>query len=245
MLEAVAPLDVMPQCIRIEHEARARHDVGPVARLILLQQPQALMLLREQPLDGESDARGIAPLEPTRQTTTVEEIQGDEPPQRRVDAAEVPEIRLALLRCNELGDLAILRLMPRKGAQRHHRCPLERRIARSGHAEGADGGIAPEDGRVAALLGACARRCRKDAGRSEIALQQRDGAIVTLGEQAGFAGAARLATPPAQSLSVTFTLRPSATAARLMVAIVTEGSSAFSRRWTTARLVRMRRASSD
>src|SRR4029450_10638337 len=48
-----------------------------------------------------------------------------------------------------------------------------------------------------------------------------------------------------QFLMRTLTFRPSATAARLIVERVTDGSSRFSRRWTTARLVRMRRASSD
>ena len=51
-LEAVELFDAVPQRVGVEHEARARHDVGPVARLVLLQQEEALVLLRLQPLDG-------------------------------------------------------------------------------------------------------------------------------------------------------------------------------------------------
>src|SRR6185437_14513708 len=49
-IQPVAALDGIPQRVGIEHESRPRHDVGPVAGLVLLQQKEALMLLREKPL---------------------------------------------------------------------------------------------------------------------------------------------------------------------------------------------------
>ena len=45
----------VPQRVRVEHEARPRHDVGPVARFVLLQQMEALVLLARQPDDRPLD----------------------------------------------------------------------------------------------------------------------------------------------------------------------------------------------
>ena len=57
VVDAKEPLHEIPQCIRIENEAGARHDVGLVAGLILLQQIEALMLLRQEPLRAASLTR--------------------------------------------------------------------------------------------------------------------------------------------------------------------------------------------
>ncbi|MNC99838.1 hypothetical protein D3C83_182570 [compost metagenome] len=58
--QAVQALDQVPQRVAVQHEARPRHDVGPVARLVLLQQEEALMFLRVEPLHGERDLAPIA-----------------------------------------------------------------------------------------------------------------------------------------------------------------------------------------
>src|SRR5688572_4070111 len=51
------------------------------------------MLLRKQPLKREPDLLRVFLLEAARLSLLVEKRDGDEPPQRRVDAAEVPEVR--------------------------------------------------------------------------------------------------------------------------------------------------------
>ena len=53
-------LHVIPERVRVQHEARARHDVRPVAGLVLLEQEEALMLLREQPLQRQRDLASVA-----------------------------------------------------------------------------------------------------------------------------------------------------------------------------------------
>src|SRR6185503_17188938 len=54
------PLDAIPESVRVQHEARARHDVGPIAGLVLLEQIEALMLLRAEPLQRERDAATVS-----------------------------------------------------------------------------------------------------------------------------------------------------------------------------------------
>ena len=73
--QRVAALDLVPQRVAVQHVARARHDVGPVAGLVLLQQPEALVLLRQQP----GDARARPPAPPAR--------RGDAPWRRRWSTA--------------------------------------------------------------------------------------------------------------------------------------------------------------
>src|SRR5262245_15883830 len=89
--------DAIPECVRVEHEARPRHDVGPIAGLVLLQQVEALMLLRAEPLQRERDFGSVTAqqtaLPPELREPLVDESERDEPPERRVDAAQVPEIR--------------------------------------------------------------------------------------------------------------------------------------------------------
>src|SRR5580704_10461991 len=56
VLEAIQLLHEVPERVRVQHEPRARHDVGPVAGLVLLQQKESLVLLGQQPLQGQVDA---------------------------------------------------------------------------------------------------------------------------------------------------------------------------------------------
>src|SRR6266545_813980 len=53
--QAVERLDEAPQRVRVEDEPGARHDVGPVARLVLLQQEKALVFLAGEPPDRGLD----------------------------------------------------------------------------------------------------------------------------------------------------------------------------------------------
>ncbi len=64
MLQSVQLLHEIPERVRVEHESRARHDVGPVAGLVLLQEEEALVLLRQQPLQGEPDAARVTLAQP-------------------------------------------------------------------------------------------------------------------------------------------------------------------------------------
>src|SRR5262245_59693047 len=101
------PLDEMPERVRVQHEATARHDVGPVARFVLLQQEEALVLLTGEPVDRPLDVQRPAFPEPALRAKSVEERDGGEPPERGVDAAEVPEIRFSAGSVDELRDLAV------------------------------------------------------------------------------------------------------------------------------------------
>ena len=53
--QAEEPFHAIPERVRVQHEARARHDVGPVAGLVLLEQIEALMLLRAEPVKRQRD----------------------------------------------------------------------------------------------------------------------------------------------------------------------------------------------
>jgi len=163
--EAVQALHEVPQRVRVEHEPRARHDVGPVARLVLLEEKEALVLLGLQPSDRAFDLRGKPPLQ-------AQGRDGDQPPQRRVDAAEVPEIGLTAPRIDELGDLAVRRLVRGERGEALRRGGGKRGVARERHADGADRAIAAEDRGVAARAGARARVRRQDPLRREVPGEQ-------------------------------------------------------------------------
>src|ERR1700722_19538278 len=93
-LQAIQFLDEVPECIRIEHESRTRHDVSPVAGFVLLQEKESLVLLREQPLHGKLDALAVTPAQgatfcpgATARATAgarVQKSQRDQPPERRI-----------------------------------------------------------------------------------------------------------------------------------------------------------------
>src|SRR5579859_6487945 len=176
MCDSVEPLDEIPQCVGIEYEARTRHDVRPVAGLVLLQQPESLMLLRQQPLNGKSDALRVPPPQSACASSTIQERQGNQPPQRRIDASEIPEVRLLPLRIDELRDLSVRRLMFCQGVQTRCGCMLQILVARQCHPDRTHGCVAPEYGGVAAFAGAGSGRCREDAVGSQIPLQQFNGA---------------------------------------------------------------------
>ena len=172
--EAVELLHEIPQSVCVEHESRARHDVRPVAGFILLQQKEALMLLRRQPLNRELDARGISPPQPARTLLPIQQRHRDQPPQGRIDAPQIPEIRLLTLQVHEFGNLSVGRLVPRQGVEAQGSCALQRRISRQGHSDGANRGVASEYGRVAALFCARAGRGRQHTAGGQISLQECD-----------------------------------------------------------------------
>src|SRR5688572_3708099 len=91
------PFHAIPKRVRIQHETRARHDVGPIAGLVLLEQMEALMLLSAEPLESQ---RYLAPVTaqqaaPALREPLVEQRERDEPPQRRIDAPQIPKIGFA------------------------------------------------------------------------------------------------------------------------------------------------------
>ena len=130
------------------------------------------MLLRQQP--ARSRARtcgcqrrcrpGTAPCAP-------HVIHRDQPPQRGVDAAQVPEVGVAAQRVDVLRDLPVgapaARPARRGWPPRRARAPSTPLPA---HRQHADRGVAAEDARVAARLGGLARRGRQDALRRQVAL---------------------------------------------------------------------------
>ena len=183
--QRVQALDLVPQRVAVEHEARARHDVRPVARLVLLQQGEALVLLAQQP--GNRPLHIV--LQPCAQAAVrgapVEEVHGEQPPQRRVDAAQVPEIRLVAARVHELRDLPVGRLVCGQGQQAGGGLLLQASGSAQRHPQGAHGGVPGEHCAVAARAGPRARRGRQDAVGGEIALQQLDRVGPALLDQPG------------------------------------------------------------
>lgn len=143
-------LHAVPQRVRVQHETRARHDVGPVVRLVLLQQEETLVLLRSEPLQRALDV-GLPALA-CDGSAAAQVIDRDQPPQRRVDAAQIPEARVAVFGIDVLRDLPVRRLRPRQRIEARDRPFLERRHATARHREHAHAGVAPEDSRVTALV---------------------------------------------------------------------------------------------
>ena len=155
----------------------ARHDVGPVAGLVLLQQEESLVLLGLEPLERLGDARRQPAAQPPGGAAPLEEVERDQPPKRGVDAAEVPEVGLPAAHVDELGDLAVAGLVLGEGQQSGCGLLLEHWVARQRHADCADRGVAPENRHVAALFGSRVRGCGEDALRREVFSQQRYGAL--------------------------------------------------------------------
>ncbi len=138
--QRVEPLHAVPQRVRVQHEARARHDVGPVARLVLLQQEESLVLLREEPVDRFLHLRLPAPLQTRHGAVPSHVIHRDEPPQRGVDAPQVPEVGVGAhagrrtsgsARCAPAAAPAHRGLPPRRARAPPRRCrPSRARISR-------------------------------------------------------------------------------------------------------------------
>ena len=95
-------------------------------------------------------------------------VGGDQPPQRRVDAAEVPEVGVAAFGVDVLRDLAVGRLLRGQRVEAGDGAVLERVDAAAAHRQHADRRIAAEDAGVAPRLGglgaAWPRGCRAASG---------------------------------------------------------------------------------
>ncbi len=90
-----------PQRVGVEHVARkARHDVGPVAGLVLQQPEETLVLLAFRPRGSlrlirsraATSIGGARRAQPCRGAASWS-TDGDQPPQRGVDAAQIPVSR--------------------------------------------------------------------------------------------------------------------------------------------------------
>src|SRR5579885_1372829 len=147
------------------------------------------MLLREEPLQRELYAPRAPPARGRQ--TPIEEVQREQPPERRVDATEVPEIRFAAgLRAaaasasapgmasgdrrDEFGDLPVRGLMLSERLESYGGRPCELGIPAKGHADGADGRIPSEDGRISPAAGTPAGGGGEDARGCHIAAQEVD-----------------------------------------------------------------------
>src|ERR1700722_1924487 len=133
------------------------------------------MFLSEQPLKGELDARGVAPSQGIAAAALIQERECDQPPQRGIDAAEIPEIRLVSLNVHELCDLSVGCLMLRKRVQPYLGRLLQVAVSGQSHAYGTDRGVPSEDGCIAAFARARTGRGGENAVRRQIPLQQLDG----------------------------------------------------------------------
>ncbi len=177
LAEREAALDVEPQGIGVEHVARARHDVRPVAGLVLLQQPEMLVLLREQPADGTLDA--VRPAAGAHRAVAAHVVHRDQPPERGIDAAQVPEIRIASFRIDVFGNLAVGGLLRGQGIEAGHGALLQGRHAAAAHRHDAHGRVAPEDPRVAPRHRRRGAARGQDAVGREVAFEQREGGFRT------------------------------------------------------------------
>jgi hypothetical protein len=83
----------------------------------------------------------------------VEVVHRIKPPERGVDAAGVPEVRLAFFRLHVFRDLAVRSLETSKGVKAFLRVADERFVARGDHAESADGSVPAEDAGVIPVNG--------------------------------------------------------------------------------------------
>lgn len=173
--ESVELLDPEPEGVGVEDKAGAGHDVGPVAGFVLLQQPPGGVLLAGKPAEAPFDLRRELCAEIAPRHPFVEAVKGDEPPEGGVDAAGVPEIDLPRIGADEVGDLSVGRLPPSEGQQPGAGAGDQIGLLRGGHAEGADGGVAAEDGVVVAGAGRLGPAGRQDAGRRRIAAQKGQG----------------------------------------------------------------------
>src|SRR5690242_18413021 len=104
--QPVHTLHVIPERVGVEHEPGRRHDVGPVARLVLAQQLQTWMLLTLQPCQRSSDARFRRRQRPRSRRDLFELSHRYQPPKRSVDAADIPEVGI-VQRLDELWNLTV------------------------------------------------------------------------------------------------------------------------------------------
>src|SRR5262245_50444815 len=140
------------------------------------------MLLCFEPLDSVHDLRLVAFFQ-TSLAAHIQQSDGNEPPECRVDAAQVPEICGVVLGVDELGDLTVPGLELNESFQTSRCGELQLSIARQFHADGANRSVTTKDRRVAALASARSGRGRENAGRRKILSQQRNGSSPTLGNQ--------------------------------------------------------------
>src|SRR6185369_2680604 len=110
-------------------------------------------------------------------------IGGDQPPQRGVDAADVPEVGLLLVGVDVLGDLAVGALVRGQRVEALDGALFERRYAAAAHAERTDRRVAAKHARVAVRLGSLGAARREDAAASHVLLQQPQRRALTRGEQ--------------------------------------------------------------
>ena len=175
------------------------------------------MLLRGEPRERAPDLAGEPPPQARSAPLAIDEVEADQPPQRRIDAAEVPEVGLLSREVHELRNLAVGRLVAGQRLEPGLRRAFELAVARHGHPERAHGGVAREDRGVAALLCGRGGMRREYSSRTEIGLQQFD-AAPTLGDKAlvirlgsrgdGAQGATRAADSGAESPSVKTRIAP-------------------------------------
>ena len=112
----------------------------------------------------------------------VEGPDGEQPPQRGIDATEVPEVGLRPATIDELRDLAVGGLVLRQGRKPALRPRAQRPVAGERHADRADRRIAREHRAIPARFGAGRGRGGEDAVVGEVRVQQRDRAHGAFGD---------------------------------------------------------------
>jgi hypothetical protein len=170
--QSVSLLDVIPQGIGVKHESGARHDVGPVAGLVLLQQMQPWMFLALQPGDGAPHVRLQLLFQCRIRGMPGDEIHRHQPPQGGVDAAHVPEIRLVPFDVDILGNLAVFGLMPRQRQQAVLGALHQLGVAAQDHGQCTNGGISPKDTVIAPTLRLFGSRRRQNSIGRQITMKQ-------------------------------------------------------------------------
>ena len=127
----------------------------------------------------------------THPTARVQKRHRNQPPQRRINTPQVPEIRLTTLQVHELRDLPVGRLVLRQRMQPSRGFAFQQLVARHHHPKRTHGRISPKNRRVAAQVRALTWRGRQNPTRRKVSSQQLDRPRMAGVEELTIAGTSR------------------------------------------------------
>ncbi len=116
---------------------------------------------------------------PLHRAVAAHVVHRDQPPQSGVDAAQVPEVRVAAFRVHVLGNLPVGSLLRGQRVEAGHGALFQGRHAGAAHRHDAHGRVAPEDPRVAPGHRRRGAARGQDAVGREVAFEQREGGFRT------------------------------------------------------------------
>jgi hypothetical protein len=150
----------------------------------LLQQADQWVFLAGDPHQRTANARLEAVFK-TPPGGPVDQLDSDQPPQRGVDASQVPEVTAAGLRLDKFWNLSVCGLMGGQGRDAAPRAANELRVTAAGGGDGAQRGVATENAVITARNGLICRPSRQETVGAEVFAQQVEGALYSLFNQPG------------------------------------------------------------